>query len=107
MQRQRYYLALFHFQQAAEKALKAFLYANGEEEVFTHSIFELLRACSAYDKEFKKCLPLKTLDRYYITTRYPNALPGGIPAEFFDEEDEAKSARDAAHTILELVRVRL
>lgn len=39
----RYYIALFHFQQATEKALKAYLYFKvGSEEVFhTHSIDEL------------------------------------------------------------------
>ena len=42
--RSRFYLALFHFQQAAEKALKAFLYSAvpSEEVFFTHSIYELV-----------------------------------------------------------------
>jgi len=42
--RGRFYLALFHFQQATEKALKAFLYMKVESfEVFrTHSIGDLM-----------------------------------------------------------------
>ncbi len=42
-ERERFYLALFHFQQAAEKALKAFLYAHTDDRrvFFTHSVLEL------------------------------------------------------------------
>ena len=43
--RERFYLALFHFQQAAEKALKAYLYLKLEssEVFYTHSIDELVK----------------------------------------------------------------
>ncbi len=43
--RERFYLALFHFQQAAEKALKAYLYLKLEssEVFYTHSIDELIK----------------------------------------------------------------
>jgi HEPN domain-containing protein len=39
----KFYLALFHFQQAAEKALKAFLYQKlkSREVFFTYSIADL------------------------------------------------------------------
>jgi len=42
--RGRYYIALFHFQQSAEKALKAFLYLKlkSHEVFYTHSITGLL-----------------------------------------------------------------
>ena len=37
----RFYLALFLYQQSTEKSLKAFLFFNGEEELFTHSVTRL------------------------------------------------------------------
>jgi len=46
--RTRHYLALFHFQQAAEKALEAYLYMQSQSvEVFrTHSVDELGRTAA-------------------------------------------------------------
>jgi HEPN domain-containing protein len=42
--RGRFYLALFHFQQATEKALRAFLYSvAGSEEAFATSANVYLR----------------------------------------------------------------
>jgi HEPN domain-containing protein len=40
--RGRFYLSLFLCQQSAEKALKAFIYLNEEESIFTHSVAVLL-----------------------------------------------------------------
>jgi len=40
--RNRFYLALFLYQQAAEKVLKAFLFFKGEEELFTRSVKEAI-----------------------------------------------------------------
>jgi len=54
--RERFYLALFHFQQAAEKALKAYLYLKLEEpDVFrTHSVAELIEAAEKLDPVFSR-----------------------------------------------------
>lgn len=96
-------LACFLAQQAAEKALKAFLYSKGERAVLGHSSFLLLKKCIEYDAEFE---PLsdscRQLDQYYITTRYPNGLPGGVPHEMFGR-GQADSAIAGAQTILERV----
>jgi len=83
--RGRFYLALFHFQQAVEKALKAYLYLRVKSvEVFlTHSIDDLLEAILEIDPQFKESAQAKKLDKYYIPTRYPNGLPGGVPSRFF------------------------
>ena len=35
------------------------------------------------------------LDRLYIPTRYPNGLPGGIPADAFTAEDAAEAIAHA------------
>ena len=43
-----------------------------------------------------------SLDRHYIPTRYPNRLPGGIPAEAFDAE---KALRQAVQIIQQIKAV--
>jgi HEPN domain-containing protein len=40
------------------------------------------------------------LDQLYIPTRYPNSLPGGVPAEVFTE-DQATEAIAYAERVLE------
>jgi HEPN domain-containing protein len=99
----RYNLVCFLAQQAAEKALKAFLYRQGHQVVWGHSVAELIDDASAADPGFK-ALKLKAafLDRLYIPTRYPNGLPGGIPSESFTEKD-AEEALQAAGEIIEYV----
>ena len=102
----RYNLACFLAQQASEKALKAFLYAKGEEIVFGHSVAELLKRAMEYDEGFKDCKSASVLDKYYIPTRYPNGLPGGVPYEAFDEAD-AKRAIELAKSVIEIVKKKL
>ena len=102
----RYNLACFLAQQASEKALKAFLYAKGEEYVFGHSVAELLKRAIEYDESFKDCRNASVLDKYYIPTRYPNGLPGGVPYEAFDEAD-AKRAIELAKSVIEIVKKKL
>lgn len=48
----RWNLACFLSQQAAEKALKAFLYARGAEAVWGHSVAELCQEAAAHDAAF-------------------------------------------------------
>lgn len=104
-QRGRLYLALFHFQQAAEKALKAYLYLKLEEaEVFrTHSVTELVEMAGRVDADFAGVRKAKALDAYYIPTRYPNGLPGGVPSRFYDDPEEAEEAANLARQVIELV----
>lgn len=79
--RGRFYLALFHFQEATEKALKAYLYSiiPSEEVFFTHSIYELLKLTQQKDKDFEDVKDVAKLDQYYIPTRYPNGPLGENP----------------------------
>ena len=48
-------------------------------------------------------IPIKktaaSLDKYYIPTRYPNGLPGGIPAEAFIKEDSEHALKTVKSTI--------
>ncbi len=62
--RGRYYLILFHFQQAAEKALKAYLYLKLEElDVFrTHSVAELAEAAEKINQDFSRVKRSESLD---------------------------------------------
>jgi len=87
-----YEWACFQSQQAAEKALKAFLYSKGLRAILTHSIRDLVLDCSKYEKDFSNLLSQgKTLDSYYIPTRYPNSLVGNeIPAQYYSEEDASQ-----------------
>ncbi|MBI5286735.1 MAG: HEPN domain-containing protein [Deltaproteobacteria bacterium] len=107
--RGRFYLALFHFQQAAEKALKAFLYlkAKSIEVFYTHSIDDLLEMAMEIDPDFKGVVQAKKLDKYYIPTRYPNGLPGGVPSRYFDDPKEAEEAMHLAKGAIELVERKM
>ena len=97
--RNRFYLALFHFQQAAEKALKAYLYltVRSKEEVFTtHSLDDLLQKVRAIDRDFRGLKGARKLDEYAIRSRYPDSLPGRIPSRYFDDPQEAEAAMQLA-----------
>ena len=103
---EKYSAACFWSHQAAEKALKAFLYATSEEEhLFEHSLTRLLEHCAESEKGFEAFREsCRTLDRYYIPTRYPNGLPyPAVPAKSFTRE-EAEEAIALCDKILGLAR---
>ncbi len=103
----RYHLTCFLAQQASEKALKGYLYARGEERVWGHSVADLARQSAQYDARFEALIGVGGgLDRHYIPTRYPNGLPGGIPAEAFDADDAEKALRQA-HLVIQQVAEEL
>jgi len=78
----------------------AFLYSHGAEEVWGHSIAELAYDAEKLDKEFGGLrATVAPLDKYYIPTRYPGSLPGGIPAEAFDAKDAERALELAKRTI--------
>jgi len=92
--------ACFNSQQAAEKALKAFLYARGAEQVIGHSVADL-------EPEFAKLKERAApLDQFYLSTRYPNSLPGGVPAEAFTAPD-GERALGMAREVIAVVKRRL
>jgi HEPN domain-containing protein len=90
--------ACFVCQQAAEKALKALHYSGGARFVFGHSLVELLDQLVAEHPGFADLREkAQQLDQYYIPTRYPNGLPGGVPAEVFTKrqaEEAVVSTRE-------------
>ncbi|NSW76891.1 MAG: HEPN domain-containing protein [Candidatus Atribacteria bacterium] len=104
---ERFHLACFMSQQAAEKAIKAFLYAHGAEFVWGHSVAELCEDAKDFDPSFAEVVSLGgALDKYYVPTRYPNGLPGGIPAEAYTGDD-ARMAISLARQVLEFVARKL
>ena len=100
-----WHLACFLAQQVTEKALKAFLYAQGEEIVLGHSVERLCAAAARYRPEFsEKARRWSLLDSYYIPTRYPNGLPDGIPADVFTQDaalDAVALAKEAVEWVKE------
>lgn len=96
----RHNLACYLAQQAAEKALKAVLYASGEAIVLGHSAADLAKRAAAERSELGAIVPrAMTLDKFYIPTRYPNGLPGGIPSEAFDAADATRAIADAGAVV--------
>ncbi|MEM2740039.1 MAG: HEPN domain-containing protein [Candidatus Bathyarchaeia archaeon] len=78
-----YEWACFLSQQAAEKALKA-VYQRLGCEAFGHSVLRLdsnLPRAYKADERFREMA--MELDKSYIPTRHPNAIPEGAPFEFY------------------------
>ncbi len=62
----------FHCHQTIEKYLKAYLVFKEIRFEKIHHLWQLAKLCAAADKEFLKFEEeLKTLDAYYIESRYP------------------------------------
>lgn len=92
----------FHFQQASEKFLKAYIIFNRLEFGRVHDLVHLLRTCTAYDPTFadlkEDCI---LLNAAYIETRYPVHWPTNYSKE------TAEYAHAAATRIAEHVRGRI
>ena len=98
--------ACFQFQQSAELALKALLIHQGEQ-VRMHGLLHLLELLLPYYPEVSRLdRAARGLDRFYIPTRYPDALPTGTSAAYFNEQD-AVEAQAAAGEVLSFVRQEL
>ena len=102
---QHFSRACFHAQQGAEKAMKAFLYAQGVDEPWGHSVAKLVEEATTYDADLGGFGHAGSiLDRHYIPTRYPNGLPGGLPSKAYFDED-AQAAIASAGQIVDRIRV--
>ncbi len=102
-----FHLVCFLAQQIAEKALKAFLYAQGEEVVLGHSVERLTAQAADYlPRISKERARWAALDGYYVATRYPNSLPDSIPAHVY-QKDAAQEALGLAVEVVGFVRDQL
>jgi HEPN domain-containing protein len=93
----RYDAACFASQQAAEKALEAALIWLAGERPRTHQLGALVAEVALHRPDAIEALgDLAALDPYYVTTRYPDAIGGGIPgASFFAPEGRLALDRGA------------
>jgi HEPN domain-containing protein len=99
----RHYLVCFLAQQVAEKAIKSYLYAGGEELVTGHSVERLGRRVVEQERKLQEAVaPAAELDAYYVPTRYPNGLPDSIPARVFGQ-DAAVRALGLARAVVDAV----
>jgi HEPN domain-containing protein len=102
-----YHLACFVGQQVAEKAIKAFIYTQGEEFVIGHSVEVLCQWAAQFDADFERLREtVAPLDGYYIPTRYPNSLPDSIPARIYTRT-VAEEVLRLADQVLDLVQKKL
>jgi HEPN domain-containing protein len=88
----------FHAQQCVEKVLKAILEANGRLPPRTHKLADLINLLPEPMPEHLAIAAL-VLDRFYIPTRYADALPGSLP-EGLPGRQEAEDALDTARQVL-------
>lgn len=96
--------ACFSCQQAAEEALKAYLFARRQSLVRTHDLVKLLNRCIAFDRAFGELGEIcATLNEYYADTRYPDTLKFGIAFTI----EEASIAVIFAQSVLGLIRPRI
>lgn len=107
-QAQHYSDTCFMAEQSAQKALKAYLLTRGKRFVWEHAIQSLAEMCQSYDEAFKDLIEEgMILDRYYITTRYPDALaPPAVPYKSYTKKEGAQALRIAGK-VLNLVRQRI
>ena len=100
--------ACFMAEQAAQKALKAFLIGHGHRSVPIHSVAQLAERCAQIDPAFTVHMTSgRVLDQYYIPTRYPDALaPPALPFESYTQE-QGITAVAAAQAIVARVAENL
>ncbi len=92
----------FHFHQAAERYLKAYIVAYDLDFEKIHDLPVLLKTCVQQDPNLREILEeCKFLNRYYIEARYPVHWPTSY------DKVEAQKAGLAAERIREKIRTSL
>ena len=88
----RHNMACFMGQQAAEKAIKAYLYHKRVEDVWGHALLDLCEDAKLFDMMFDTMKSeARQLDKYHYITRYPEFLPSGTSSDAFNEIDSERS----------------
>ncbi len=97
-----YNQACFHAQQCAEKSIKALLLYHDKLPPKTHALAKLISLLPANTfGELREKILL--LDRFYIPTRYPDALPGSLPDSLPSHKD-AEGALETARQVYAIAR---
>lgn len=89
----------FLSQQSAEKSLKAVILQAESKVPRIHTIKKLLDLSGLGDEKTRKMAIL--LDKFYVLSRYPDALPGSIKGNLPAKED-AKEALESAQEFFDL-----
>ena len=93
----------FKCQQAAEFALKSYLYGVGATP-FGHSLTKLVNNLSVQKIDIASILTsCKKLDLFYITSRYANAHSSGAPFEYYDE-NIANEGLEHAQKVIDFIK---
>ena len=95
-------------EQTAQKAMKAYLFSQGDRFVVEHSIMKVAKRALAYDAIFESLFEKAgMLDQYYIPTRYPDALAEpAVPFESYTREQASKAVAIASE-IVSLVKQKV
>jgi len=92
----------FHFQQAAEKYLKAFIVANKLEFRAVHNLLELFNTCKQKEPTIEELeQACRFLNPFYIDTRYPVHWPAHY------DKDTANKAKEQTSKIRDWVKKSL
>lgn len=90
--------ALFHCQQAVEKAMKSFLTAHDTSFRKTHDLDELAMACEEIDESLKEALvPARNLSIFAWEFRYPGDSVMPSAKEAYDAIATAEKVVMAMH----------
>ncbi len=96
--------ACFHAQQVVEKALKAVIAEKGDIPPKTHGLRDLLTICLRHSADFavfkEEC---SLLNRFYLPTRYPDAILGSL-AKGLPSREDADEAIQMAEKMLAFVK---
>ena len=98
-----YDIAVYHCQQAAEKAVKAFLVCHGKAHEKTHDIEILVDVAGEVDSNFNKLTDAAdALTPYATRFRYPNATFAvePKPAEYQEALNHAQTIYDFVLSLL-------
>jgi HEPN domain-containing protein len=94
-------IVAFHCQQAAEKALKAYLTWRDEPFRRIHDLEELVEQCRALDAAFGSLVPAaRRLTVYAVDPRYPSDFSTPSP-------DDVRLARQLAEEVVAFVLARV
>lgn len=92
--------ACFHSQQSAEKSVKGLISRQKNTPPRTHLMSDLLRQLNPDPFDAIR-VEILLFDRFYIPTRYPDALPGSL-AEGMPDKKDAEGAIITARQLLEI-----
>ena len=95
----------FHAQQCSEKAIKALLIAQEKTPPRSHRLGDLVNLLNP-NPLVAIALDIQLLDRFYISTRYPDALPSSL-SEALPNISDAQEALDVARQVIEIVTQEL